>query len=456
MDRCDICPVRPAIPCARHSRNHPAICERAKVDAAQVVALSEADHAAGRTPAQFDLTRKASAGPPRQRQPGDPLPPPGARVVIRTFWDDRSGFGRFGIWIGRGLEAAGVPVAYDFHTRHAEYRDMEPWLRARDVPDPPDPWRLDCNYLAHDIHPPAATVRYTMHEVDRIPPSMAEVLNRCEAVIVPTHWNAEGFAASGVTVPIHVVPAGVSAAEGFTPGEPRTDGPTRFLMAGRLAMGGVRKGICEGVCAWKDAFPDKADDSVRLEIKLWPDCRGYPPFPPDFFEHLAADRRIKVIREPWSTFEMADWLKTGTALLAPTKGEGVGLHTLEAMACGLPIVAPLSGATAELVPLLAAYPIDFKLRPAEGYYSGYGARWAVPSHDSMIEQLRAVHYNRDEALRRGRVAAAHAGKMTWEAGGVQLKGLLELVGLYGDEAARRRAGKVRVPLGVKHPAPGRQ
>lgn len=61
-------------------------------------------------------------------------------------------------------------------------------------------------YLEACLEPGKRNYAYCTWEADRIPAHWPAILNRFEAVLVPSTFNAEAFRAGGVTVPVHVVP----------------------------------------------------------------------------------------------------------------------------------------------------------------------------------------------------------------------------------------------------------
>lgn len=61
-------------------------------------------------------------------------------------------------------------------------------------------------YLEACLEPGKRNVAYCTWESDRIPAHWPAILNRFDAVLVPSTFNAEVFRAGGVTVPVHVVP----------------------------------------------------------------------------------------------------------------------------------------------------------------------------------------------------------------------------------------------------------
>jgi glycosyltransferase involved in cell wall biosynthesis len=345
---------------------------------------------------------------------------PGGRVVLRTFLDDRSGFGRFALNVGRAIRLAGTPVAIDRIGEATEWMDGAEVLDVPPIADAAeDPWRLQVHFLGEPVLPKKATVYVTMHETTRLPDYAVEVLNQCVGVIVPSRWNAEEFARGGVRSPIRVVRAGLDTAAGFWPAAVEPEGPFTVLFAGRLNMGGMRKGAQEALDAFQEAF--RGVRNVRLVYKLWGDVL-------DAWRPPRSDPRVTYDARPLTTRALGDWYRRGHVYLAPTKSEGIGLHTLEAMACGLPPIIPLATGTADYVPPEVAYPLAYDWRPAAGYYAGQGV-WARPLPRSIVAALREAYEDVEGRRRRSWLAARHARSLTWEASGRAYREALEGFGM---------------------------
>jgi glycosyltransferase involved in cell wall biosynthesis len=422
MDRCPACPVASPTVCESVRRNSPSQCRT-------VAAHPQlADGIVARSLGWTEPERPRPSGPIA----GPPWPCPSRRVILRTFLNDYSGFGRFGVWTGKSLEMAGVPVEDE------QFRDVSEWQRGRIVDAAPEPWRLQAHYLGYPIANNKASVYFTMSETSRLRPDVVAELNRCRAVVVPCRFNAEGFAASGVTPPIYVVNPGLAPEEGFTfvegQGATRTDGVFRVLFAGMLQHGGMRKGVKDAIAGFLRAFPDEAD--VELILKLWPTCKPHTGTIPD-------DPRIRVVTDPMTTHELADLYRRCTVLLAPTRGEGAGLHTMEAMGCGVPPIVPLATGTTEFLTEDTGYPIEFDWEDATGYYLNMG-QWAVPRMPSIVAQLRRAYGDRGECAEIARRAVERMKAFTWEKSGRELAEVLREVGMLAPEPSRRAKVFARV------------
>src|SRR5262249_53419147 len=92
----------------------------------------------------------------------------------------------------------------------------------------------------------------TMWETSQLPSGMADRLNQARAVIAPSRFVADVFRASGVTVPIEIVPLGIDPDVYYWEDRPGRLGLTTLIVGIYVP----RKHIDEGVAAWKLAFGD--------------------------------------------------------------------------------------------------------------------------------------------------------------------------------------------------------
>lgn len=253
---------------------------------------------------------------------------------------------------------------------------------------------------------------FTMWESTRINKAAIDALNeKARVLILPNVWNASCFDAAGVTIPIRLVPLGVDPEIFFYRKDTSKSKATVFGTAGRFAHGGSRKGLEEVIEAFKEAFPNES--SVRLRVKLFSDCKV----------NETGDPRISFDREFLKPEDLAWWYSGLTAFISASKAEGWGLHHLQAMAVGRPIAcAQFSGVT-EFFDASVGYPIEFDLKPCDGFYNGMGL-WGVPRKESIIEVMRRIHGNHKEAEQLGIKAAERAKLFTWRSAAEKLERVL--------------------------------
>lgn len=322
-----------------------------------------------------------------------------AEVVYRGCVDYLTGYGKHGVDVVRGLRRLGY--AMDVQPSSV----WEPWgfalpadIRGNLVDWSAAPTELLLLPPPHAGLPGKRTVHYTMWESSELLPEVVANLNRQDELILPCQWNADCFRACGVTVPIHVVPLYVDL-DVYTPAPMAMDGPLVIGCGGRMAHGGIRKGIQECIDTFREAFP--SERGVCLEVKIFPDC----PLPG------CSDPRVRIIREPWSGPQMARWYRNLTCYLSMALAEGFGLMPIQAMACGRPVVLTLAHGHLEYANASVAYPVEWRLEdcaaslPGQSFYHG---EWYRPSRVSAAEQLRSIYRDRETARAKGLAGAARA------------------------------------------------
>jgi glycosyltransferase involved in cell wall biosynthesis len=300
----------------------------------------------------------------------------------------------------KGLTAAGVNLLRD--GRFLFRKDvLAPHLRPGKANRADEPRLVVAPpHLLNRFRLDARTAVFTMWETDTLPAVAVRQLNRCGLVVVPSRWGADCFRANGVSVPIEVVPLGFDAGVFIRVPSVSEGSPVVFGTAGALDEGGLRKNVRRVIDLFRRAFP--TEPNVRLRVKITPTS-------PMVETH--ADPRIDVIRSSLAPHELADWYRSLTVFVNGSFGEGFGLHLLEAMACGRPLISTAFGGPGEFFDADVGYQVNYRLIEARNAI--YRGRWADPDDGEMIERMRQVYGNRDEARRLGDAAALRAPGFTW-------------------------------------------
>lgn len=316
----------------------------------------------------------------------------------------------------KGLVESGVNVVRD-PDAVMRFELIPPDLRPGESARRPDQPRLAATppHLLRRFHPDRRTAAFTMWETDTLPAPAVAALNRCGLVVVPSRWGAECFRANGVAVPVEVVPLGCDP--GVFSCEPQASacGPVAFGTAGALDEGGLRKNVQRVIDLFRRAFPTEAD--VRLRVKV-------TPASPMVRTH--GDPRIDVVQRSLKPADLADWYRSLTAYVNGSFGEGFGLHLLEAMACGRPLISTAFGGAGEFFDATVGYEVGYRLIEARNAI--YSGRWADPDDADLVAHMKRVVRDRDEARRLGACAAERAARFTWADTARRLVGVLTRYG----------------------------
>jgi glycosyltransferase involved in cell wall biosynthesis len=340
-------------------------------------------------------------------------------IILLAGIDSFSGYSEVAIAFTRGLASLGVDVKIRASSLQERFGAVIPDdIRQRIVKGPQsEPWELL-------IHPPnfvptpgKKTAFLTMNESTRLNPVSVHLLNKATVVIVPSQFCANTFSACGVNVPIRVVPLGIDP-EIFH-WRPFPTGGVVFGAAGRVTGGGPRKNL-DGVAeAFLAAFPAPLHRDVRLKIKCHPDCPigGW------------SDPRIEITSEHLSAEKLADWYASLTCFVSASKGEGFGLHQLQAMATGRPMISAAFGGVTEFFDELCGDVIPHTLTPAPPPYCGH---WAEISQKDLMDQMQLFYIFQTTAFDAGRQARLKVCEFTWQSATEKLMAVLREFGALND------------------------
>jgi len=333
------------------------------------------------------------------------------------FWN-YDGYGRFGRYFVRALARQGLritPMLVD------QFTEVPGWMRRMAG--------LDFSRITITCMPPHCLPALpgrvwlmTMCEGTRIHKEWIRMCNeKAERVLVPCEHNAEAFKASGVRIPIHVVPGGTSPSDfPLVHRNGRRQGSYTFLALGDR---GSRKGW---VAVWQAFFKAfEAVDDVRLLIK-------YRPGGNDLLDTIAGaanrDPRITFWRN--SVDNPADVYLLADCFAIPSKSEGWGMPHREAAMMGIPVIATRYSGLADGIDGWATRIIDdFKLSPVPSTAQFVFGEWAEPDEDAVAEAMRWCYDHPAEAnARAARCAQWLREYQTWDQAAANL---IELLGRYG-------------------------
>jgi len=197
------------------------------------------------------------------------------------------------------------------------------------------------------VHGPKK-VCFTMFETDKIPDNWIPFLNKYDLVLVPTEWGKEIFERCGVKTPIKVLNLGYNADVYKYYDRPERDIFT-FLNYEAFT---IRKGWHELFEAFKREF--KPSEPVRIIFKTVAKEHGQN------IVSLNQYPNMESINEGYSNEQMFELLKEADCFVFPSRGEGFGIPPLEAMATGLPVIAPNAHSIQEYFSYRYMIPVNYK------------------------------------------------------------------------------------------------
>jgi glycosyltransferase involved in cell wall biosynthesis/ADP-heptose:LPS heptosyltransferase len=350
------------------------------------------------------------------RPPGSELVAANNTILIRAPLNAYTGYGLHACQIVSDLQQLGFNVKIRAIVMTEAFAPLPKNVRNEIFcEEQTDDWELLLHPPGYPPTPSKRTVYFTMWESTRLPERAVRALNEAECVVVPCQWNASCFNASGVEKPVRVVPLGIDTSV-FKAAPMDMDGPCIFGAAGRLESGGTRKGIADVIKVFQQAFPNEKD--VQLRVKIFPDC----PLP------RIDDPRVRFTRRYLPPVDLAKWFAGLTCFVSAARAEAWGLMQHQALATGRPIISIRFGGLTEFFAEDMGYSVNFQLVTAEELYAGCGL-WADPDEQHMIERMREVYMNREEARCRGEKGAMVTKAYSWRRSTECLVQLLKEVGM---------------------------
>ena len=263
-------------------------------------------------------------------------------------------------------------------------------------------------YALQKVPDAAYNIGRTMFETDGLPPGWAARCNAMDEIWVPATFNLETFRNAGVTSRIVVVPGGIDV-DRFRPGcKPLPVPGARGTVYLSIFEWIYRKGWDVLLRAWAEAFTP--NDDVALVLRTYPlnafdghDAKQEINRRIDRFLQSEVGRSrqdvapIIVLGEQVPEEDLPRLFAAANVYVAPSRGEGWGRPYMQAMACGLPVIATRWSGNLEFMNDENSLLLDIEglvgidERAELDFYRGQ--RWAEPSTEHLKELLRWVHEN---------------------------------------------------------------
>ena len=266
----------------------------------------------------------------------------------------------------------------------------------------------------------AVNVCRTMFETDRIPAEWISACNEYDFVWVPSEFHLTVFALSGVgESKLRVLPEAIDAElyrQSASPLWLKDDSGFTFLST---FVWQPRKAWVVLLEAYCQEFV--SDENVTLVLKVFPD-RGQTPETIEVeAERFIQDRlgcpldeapAIRFVHDSIPVNDMPRMYHSADCFVLPTRGEGWGRPLMEAMACGLPVIAPTFGGQSAFMNADNAYIVDHTVVPvspevAEQYPKFAGHNWAEPSLSHLRQLMRQVYSQPSQSRATGARAREH-------------------------------------------------
>jgi glycosyltransferase involved in cell wall biosynthesis len=337
-------------------------------------------------------------------------------VIWQSRWGIPIGYAVTSEELALHLDRLGVDLAYQQTPWHMQGRIRQPRLQeiaARTHPQPAVWVAYDQADLFQTDHQ-GYKIGYTMLEIDGLPPDWVARCNAMDEVWTPSQWGVSVFGDAGVRKPLYAMPLGIDPAR-FHPALPQQRITDRYTFLSVFEWG-ARKGPDVLLKAYCRAFT--RHDPVLLILRVNNYDGNLDVAKQITAWNLPSDGPAIAIlyNRQLNPDQLGSFYRSADCFVLPSRGEGWGMPILEAMACGLPVIATAWSGQTEFLHEGVGFPLRVRsLAPADPrcpYYIGY--RWAEPDADQLVEYMRYVYHNRDAAVQIGQQAAREVhSRWTW-------------------------------------------
>ena len=251
----------------------------------------------------------------------------------------------------------------------------------------------------------------TMFEADGLPDGWKDLCERMDEVWVPSRFNLETFSNAGVSeLRLRWMPAGVDTCL-FRPGtEPLEIPGKRGFNFLSVFDWHPRKGYDVLLKAYMREF--KPDEDVALMVKIYQMQAWAEDVESTLIHFIESEVGLPLEKTPPLILlngyipqkDMPRLYASGDAYVLPSRGEGYCRPYMEAMACGIPVIATrwsghldyLNDGNGYLIDLegLSPVPLDTRVEFLAGQ------NWAEPSIEHLQQLMRQVFNHREEARAR--------------------------------------------------------
>lgn len=250
----------------------------------------------------------------------------------------------------------------------------------------------------HKFNITKKSILLAMWETDGLDRKWVAEMNKAHAIITPSTWGKEMFECHGVNVPIHVVHLGYDPLSFHQEPHDR-DQPFTFGVAASLGEGGIRKNVHYTIECFHKAF--QGEENIRLKLKLGAK------------DNIAVnDPRIEITSGILSEPELADWYRSLDCYVHLSAAEGWGLHVIEAMACGIPVISTTYSSMKDYISEDVGLIVDYKEIDVGNLI--YQGKQCKPVQKSVIEALQWANNNQNVMKDRGEWAAMWVKQFQWK------------------------------------------
>jgi glycosyltransferase involved in cell wall biosynthesis len=276
-------------------------------------------------------------------------------------------------------------------------------------------------------------------ELPHVPMAWLPVLRTMDAILAPTAFIRRAIEDDAPGLPVLSYPQTVSIPSGVQPNRERwgiREQATAFLVTFDPGSDTTRKNPWDGIAAFQDAFAGVQDVALIIKINGTVGTQRAPELM-RLDEVVGADPRLRLVEDRLTYPEVLSLYASADSIVSLHRSEGLGLHLMEAMALGKPVIATGWSGNVDFMTPNDSCLVGFDLVPVRSDHPAYtpeAARpeqvWAQPHVDEAAVWMRRLH---DDPLLRERLGGNASAAMTvWRAAADAVDPFSAIPGLVGS------------------------
>jgi glycosyltransferase involved in cell wall biosynthesis len=274
-----------------------------------------------------------------------------------------------------------------------------------------------------------STIGVTTFETSTLPLWLGASLNESfKGLIVPSEFNKKGLRASGVTIPIEVVPHALGDWWLQNRPTPSNKDPSVYTF-GFCGNWNPRKNPETLLKAYVSAFP-KNENKTALLLKTF----GAPNIT-DLLPQSRDNSDIWFFNESWSENQMLWGFDMMDCYVSPHLGEGFGLTLAQAAAQGKPCIYTDFSAPQEWLSSECHFPISTNICDvainapllSNTLLQSKGMQWAEPNFESLVDHLQNLAQTRPKFGFKDADLRSFRQNLCWESVGRRLVSAIESI-----------------------------
>lgn len=286
-------------------------------------------------------------------------------------------------------------------------------------------------------------------EFSTLPKRFVEIFQQADELWVPSNYTRQAFLNSGLPFnKIQVIPNGIDP-ELFQPKGNKYPLPTnkklKFLFVGGTTY---RKGFDILLESYVSSFTSQ-DDVVLVVKDMGTESVYRGQTSEGLIEKIRKTQNTPEIiyfKDYFTEEEMASLYRACDVFVSPYRGEGFSLPTLEAMACGLPVIVTEGGATEDFVLDEFGWKIpSYKISIGNRIDSDELVSEAFifePDGDYLSNLMKSIYKDPADIVVRGVLASSYARKYwTWKRSTLKLLSRIDF--LYNKDFVKRATEKLQ-------------